>query len=52
MNKRTNVYCSKSKCESYECVYHNSNAPWNEIINVFTPTVNKEKECEDYRREK
>lgn len=44
-------YCSKNNCESYDCVYHYSNAPWNELINVFTPIFDKEKECTDYKKE-
>lgn len=44
-------YCGKNNCESYDCVYHYSNAPWDELINVFTPTFDKEKECTDYKKE-
>ncbi len=46
--QKRQTFCGKNNCESYDCIYHYSNAPWNELINVFSPTLTKEKQCKDY----
>lgn len=51
MKKTNKVYCEENRCDNYDCIYHYSNAPWNELINVFSPSFDKEKNCKDYSQE-
>lgn len=52
VGKKSEYYCGKNNCDLYDCVYHYSNAPWDELIYVFTPTYTKDKQCKDYEKEK